>query len=145
VETYGDDEYYREKIRSSAATGNCTNSTCFWARPAETYKETGTKGGKAPWSDFWDAKAQFSKVKALPASTFHKAQGMSVDRALFTRCIHYADVELAQQLLYVGVTVVAMTFSMCNKRPPPLSNNSITLRASKRVLGVLLKRRTISG
>jgi hypothetical protein len=41
---------------------------------------------------------------------------------LFTP-IHYADVELAQQLLYVGVTVVAMTFSMCNKAAATAGNN----------------------
>lgn len=104
VETYGDDEYYREKIKIISSDEELYKFNLFLGKTAETYKNW-NKGGKAPWSDFWDAKSQFSKVKALPASTFHKAQGMSVDRAfIYTPCIHYADAELAQQLLYVGVT-----------------------------------------
>jgi hypothetical protein len=38
--------------------------------------------------------------RALPQSARHE-RGSCVH---YTRCIHYADVELAQQLLYVGVT-----------------------------------------
>jgi hypothetical protein len=95
VETYGDDEYYREKIKIISSDEELYKFNLFLGKTCETYKNW-NKGGKAPWSDFWDAKSQFSKVKALPASTFHKAQGMSVDRAfIYTPCIHYADVELA--------------------------------------------------
>jgi hypothetical protein len=72
VETYGDDEYYREKIRSSAATRNCTNSTCFWARPAETYKRNWKRVAKRRGATS-GMRSQFSKVKeTLPASTSTK-------------------------------------------------------------------------
>ena len=74
------------------------------AKAADTYKNW-NKGGKAPWKDFWAAKRRYHKVKALPCSTFHKAQGVSVDNCyVYTPCIHMADAELAQQLLYVGTT-----------------------------------------
>lgn len=105
VETYGDDEeYIREDIKVISSEEELYKFNLFLAKTAETYKFW-NKGGKAPWSEFWDAKRMFTKVKALPVSTFHKAQGMSVDTAfVYTPCIHYADSELAKQLLYVGTT-----------------------------------------
>lgn len=57
------------------------------------------------WKAWWDIKAKFHKVKALPCGTIHKSQGSTVDSVfLYTPCIHKADFELAQQLLYVGAT-----------------------------------------
>lgn len=103
VETYGDEEYARAKIKIISSDAERYKFQLFLGKAAETYKNWNK--GKAPWSEFWDAKGMFSKVKPLPASTFHKAQGVSVDRAfIYTPCIHIADAELAQQLLYVGVT-----------------------------------------
>lgn len=79
-----------------------TRFEMFLGKAAGVYK---SGQGKAYWADFWDAKAKFSKVKALPASTIHKAQGVSMDNTfLYTPCIHNSDAEMAQQLLYVGAT-----------------------------------------
>lgn len=105
IETYGDDEEYaRERIKVITSEEEHYKFQLFLGKAAYTYKNW-NRGGKAPWSEFWDAKGMFTNVKALPVSTFHKAQGISVDRAfLYTPCIHYADAELAQQLLYVGTT-----------------------------------------
>lgn len=105
IETFGDDdEYYREKIRVISSEEENYKLNAFLAKAADVYKNW-NKGGKAPWSEFWDTKRMFTKVKALPVSTFHKAQGISVDCSfLYTPCIHYADADLAQQLLYVGAT-----------------------------------------
>ncbi|WWS24586.1 hypothetical protein vBKpnAMK4_00393 [Klebsiella phage vB_Kpn_AM_K4] len=105
IETYGDDEEYaREKICVISSEEEMNKFQFFLAKTADTYKNW-NKGGKAPWSEFWDAKRKFHKVKALPASTFHKAQGISIDRSfIYTPCIHMADASLAQQLLYVGTT-----------------------------------------
>ncbi|WJZ27895.1 Dda-like helicase [Serratia phage 92A1] len=79
-----------------------TRFEMFLGKAAGEYK---SGNGKAYWADFWDAKNKFVKIKALPASTIHKAQGVSMDNTfLYTPCIHNADAEMAQQLLYVGAT-----------------------------------------
>lgn len=105
IETYGeDDDYARESINVISSQDEQNKFQFFLAKCADTYKNW-NKGGKAPWSEFWQAKRKFHKVKALPASTFHKAQGISVDNSfIYTPCIHMADAQLAQQLLYVGTT-----------------------------------------
>lgn len=62
---------------------------------------------KPDWDSFWTMKRMFLNVKALPACTIHKSQGISVDRVfLYTPCMctDNVDFELAMQLLYVGVT-----------------------------------------
>lgn len=74
----------------------------FLAKTAGAYKSGQVK---AYWKDFWAVRNKFSKVKALPARTIHKAQGCSVDNSyLYTPCMHVADTDLALQLLYVGAT-----------------------------------------
>lgn len=79
-----------------------TRFEMFLGKVAGVYK---SGQGKAYWADFWDAKNKFVKVKALPACTIHKSQGMSMDNTfLYTPCIHSSDAEMAQQLLYVGTT-----------------------------------------
>ncbi|ADI96262.1 Dda DNA helicase [Acinetobacter phage Ac42] len=71
-------------------------------KSAEQFKSGAVK---AAWADWWKLKRNFHKVKALPCSTIHKSQGTSVDNVfLYTPCIHKADSQLAQQLLYVGAT-----------------------------------------
>lgn len=60
---------------------------------------------KGQWAGWWRLKRTFLTVKALPCSTVHKSQGISVDNCfLYTPCIHKADIDLARQLLYVGTT-----------------------------------------
>lgn len=105
VETYDDDEdYHLETINVISDEQEQNKFQFFLAKAADTYRNW-QKGGKAPWKSFWAAKRMFHKVKPLPVSTFHKAQGLSVDTSfLYTPCIHVADAELAQQLLYVGTT-----------------------------------------
>lgn len=105
VESYSDDdEYCRDKLSIITSDEEHYKFQLFLGKAADTYKNW-NKGGKAPWKEFWEAKGSFNKVKPLPVSTFHKAQGLSVDRAfIYTPCIHYADAELARQLLYVGTT-----------------------------------------
>lgn len=68
--------------------------------------KNGNKTNKRPnWKGWWSLRNQFHKVKALPCGTIHKSQGTSVDNVfLYTPCIHSADADLAQQLLYVGAT-----------------------------------------
>jgi hypothetical protein len=56
VETYGDDRYYRERSRSSAATRNCTNSSLFLGKTCETYKNW-NKGWQSAVERHWDAKS----------------------------------------------------------------------------------------
>lgn len=71
-------------------------------KAADAYK-SGTV--KAEWRSFWALRRAFHKIKPLPCSTIHKSQGVSVDNVfLYTPCIHKADTQLAQQLLYVGTT-----------------------------------------
>lgn len=105
IETYGtDDDYNRETIRVIADDREQQKFQFFLAKAADTYKNW-NKGGKAPWKEFWAAKRKYHKVKPLACSTFHKAQGISSNNAfIYTPCIHMADAELAQQLLYVGTT-----------------------------------------
>lgn len=106
VETYGDDEEYaREQIRVISDEQEMNKFQFFLAKAADTYKNW-NKGGKAPWSEFWEAKRKFHKVKALPCSTFHKAQGISVDTSfIYTPCIHVSnDNKFKLELLYVGTT-----------------------------------------
>ena len=70
------------------------------------YEFKNSNTGKRPnWSGWWDLRKEFHKVKALPCGTIHKSQGTSVDNVfLYTPCIHSADADLAQQLLYVGIS-----------------------------------------
>ncbi|ANA49368.1 DNA helicase [Salmonella phage vB_SnwM_CGG4-1] len=105
VETYDDEEYAREKINVISDEQEMNKFQFFLAKTADTYKNW-NKGGKAPWSEFWDAKRKFHKVKALPCSTFHKAQGISVDSSfIYTPCIHVSsDNKFKLELLYVGAT-----------------------------------------
>jgi hypothetical protein len=106
IETYGDDEEYaREQINVISDEQEMNKFQFFLAKAADTYKNW-NKGGKAPWSEFWDAKRKFHKVKALPCSTFHKAQGISVDSSfIYTPCIHVSsDNKFKLELLYVGAT-----------------------------------------
>ena len=65
------------------------------------------KGGnqRSAWKSFWAAKKMFIETKSLGASTIHKSQGSTVKGVwLALHDIHYADEELKQQLVYVGVT-----------------------------------------
>lgn len=62
---------------------------------------------KPNWKSFWEVKRMFLNVKALPACTIHKSQGISVDNVfLYTACLcsDNVDAELSSQLLYVGAT-----------------------------------------
>lgn len=103
VETYDkEDEYFRERINVLASEEEMNKHQFFLAKVADAYKSGAVK---AHWADFWKAKRSFIKVKALPCSTIHKTQGISVDNCfLYTPCIHMADAELAKQLIYVGST-----------------------------------------
>jgi hypothetical protein len=47
---YGDDEYYRED-QDHSSDEELYKFSLFLGKPAKPIK-TGTKGGKAPWSDF---------------------------------------------------------------------------------------------
>lgn len=105
VETAEDDEdYYCERIHV-LAEDQIDKFNMFLAKVATTYKEMKASGQRPQWADFWKAKRSFVKVRALPCSTIHKSQGMSVDKSfIYTPCIHIADGQLAQQLAYVSVT-----------------------------------------
>lgn len=60
---------------------------------------------KAAWASFWDAKKTFTETKSLGACTIHKSQGSTVKGVwLGLHDISYADTDLQQQLVYVGVT-----------------------------------------
>lgn len=75
----------------------------FLSTTATEFKENRDK--RPNWKGWWEVKNRFTKVKYLPCGTIHKSQGSSVDSVfLYTPCIHKADYELSQQLLYVGVT-----------------------------------------
>lgn len=58
------------------------------------------------WKAFWTLKGKFHTVKHLPACTFHKSQGSSIDNAyVFASQIDNADhldAEQRRELLYVG-------------------------------------------
>lgn len=97
-----DDVYAKEQIRVFSEENEINKFNFFLAKVANGYKSGSVK---PYWKDFWKTKRSFTKVKALPASTIHKTQGISVDNCfMYTPCIHRADPELAQQLLYVGAT-----------------------------------------
>ncbi|AHY24977.1 Dda-like helicase [Pectobacterium bacteriophage PM2] len=105
VETAEDDEEYRVDVIKFLPADQVEKFNYFLAKTATTYREMKNAGKKAPWEDFWKAKRTFLKVRALPVSTIHKAQGVSVNRSfLYTPCIHIAEAQLAKQLAYVGVT-----------------------------------------
>lgn len=77
----------------------------YMSNVAGIFKEQKGSGKRPNWKGWWDLKNKFHKVKALPCGTIHKSQGSSVENTfLYTPCIHKADWELAQQLLYVGTT-----------------------------------------
>lgn len=77
----------------------------YLAKVAGEYKNS---TGKKYWQDFWELKNKFTKIKALPAQTFHKSQGSTYDNSfLYMACmssVEYFDPELAKQLKYVGLT-----------------------------------------
>lgn len=75
----------------------------FLGKVADIYKSGQVK---AHWKDFWAIKNMFHKIKALPASTIHKGQGCTINNSfMYTPCIlKYAETDLAQELMYVGVT-----------------------------------------
>lgn len=105
VETVEDDEEYHLSSLKIIDEDSITNYQMFLAKVATTYKEMRGGGKRVDWSDFWKAKDMFSKVRALPVSTIHKSQGMSVNSSfIYTPCIHIAEATLASQLAYVGIT-----------------------------------------
>lgn len=66
---------------------------------------TNSNTKRSAWKTFWAAKKMFIETKSLGASTIHKSQGSTVKGVwLALHDIHYADEELKQQLVYVGVT-----------------------------------------
>ncbi|UJJ22000.1 DNA helicase [Erwinia phage Virsaitis27] len=100
-----DDDYQRETIKVLADDNEKQKFDMFLAKVATTYRELKSAGRRPHWADFWDAKRTFLKVKALPCSTIHKSQGISVDNAfIYTPCITLADIDLAKQLAYVSST-----------------------------------------
>lgn len=100
-----DDEYQRENIKVLSDESEKQKFDMFLAKVATTYREIKASGRRPFWSDFWAAKRTFLKVKALPCSTIHKSQGISVDNTfIYTPCITLADVDLAKQLAYVSAT-----------------------------------------
>lgn len=77
----------------------------YMSNVADFFKNGNHNGKRPNWKGWWELKSKFQKVKALPVSTVHKSQGISVDNVfVYTPCIHKADAELAQQLLYVATT-----------------------------------------
>lgn len=82
------------------------NKFQFYLSSVASLFKSGNHPGKRPnWKGWWELRNNFHKVKALPCGTIHKSQGSSVDNVfLYTPCIHKADVDLAQQLLYVSAT-----------------------------------------
>lgn len=77
----------------------------FLGKAAGQFKEMKGQGLRPAWNKWWEIKNGFKKVKPLPCGTIHKSQGSTIDNAfLYTPCIHYADAQLASQLLYVGAT-----------------------------------------
>lgn len=104
VESYDDenDDYAKAWINVITDQHELDKFFMYQARTATAYKSGEVK---AYWKDFWKNKYEFIRVRSLPAQTIHKSQGSTIDNGfLFTGCIHSADAELAQQLLYVGVT-----------------------------------------
>lgn len=72
---------------------------------ALAYKD---RSHRPAWKDFWRLKSSFKSVKYLPACTFHKSQGSSVDNAyVFASQVDSADhltQEEKKELLYVGIS-----------------------------------------
>jgi len=105
LEVESDDEgedYCKVKLNVLVDPHEMNKHFIYQSNTAQLYK-SGTV--KAQWKDYWKNKSLFTKVKAFPAQTIHKSQGATFDRSfLMTGCIHKADVELAQELLYVGAT-----------------------------------------
>lgn len=105
VETVEEDEEYHLHSIKVIDNESVDKFHMFLAKVATEYKEMRYAGKKPKWADFWKAKRMFSKVRALPVSTIHKSQGMSVDTSfIYTPCIHIAEPTLASQLAYVGIT-----------------------------------------
>lgn len=71
---------------------------------AGTYKSI--RGNtKRYWRAFWGLKEQMIETKSLGASTVHKSQGTTVKGVcLYTQDMGYAEPEILQQLVYVGLT-----------------------------------------
>lgn len=82
---------------------NLYKTHSFLSKVADHYKSGQCRPA---WKDFWKIKNHFNKIKPLPVSTIHKSQGTTVTNSfLYTPCTYkYADYELMNQLLYVGVT-----------------------------------------
>lgn len=97
-----EDEYAKTWIDVIVSDHEINKFNYYQARTAQAYKSGEVK---AWWKDFWSNKNEFVKIKPLPAQTIHKSQGSTFDNGfMFTGCIHSADIDLAQQLLYVGTT-----------------------------------------
>ena len=57
------------------------------------------------WATFWAEKEKFIETKSLGASTIHKSQGTTVTGVfLALHDLHYAEPDIQQQLVYVGLT-----------------------------------------
>lgn len=105
VETIDEDEEYRVEVIKVLPQDQYQKLDMFLAKVATTYREMKAAGKRPPWDDFWKIKRTFLKVRALPVSTIHKGQGISVNNSfIYTPCIHMAEANLAKQLAYVGLT-----------------------------------------
>lgn len=105
VETIDEDDEYQIEVIKVLPQDQYTKFDMFLAKVATTYREMKAAGKRPPWDDFWKIKRTFLKVRALPVSTIHKGQGISVDNSfIYTPCIHMAEATLAKQLIYVGLT-----------------------------------------
>lgn len=105
VETIDPEDEYRIEVIKVLPPEQTDKFYMFLAKVATTYREMKAAGKRPPWDDFWKAKRMFLKVRALPVSTIHKSQGVSVDNSfLYTPCVHVAEATLAKQLVYVGTT-----------------------------------------
>ncbi len=105
VESIDEDEEYQVDRIKVLPEDQQPKFQAYLAKVADTYKQMKAAGKRPEWKDFWKARRTFLKVRALPVSTIHKAQGVSVDKAfIYTPCIHMAEASLASQLAYVGIT-----------------------------------------
>ncbi|UTY64256.1 AAA family ATPase [Enterobacter phage Entb_45] len=105
VETIDPDEEYKIEVIKVLPLDQYQKMDMFLAKVATTYREMKAAGKRPPWDDFWKIKRTFLKVRALPVSTIHKSQGISVNNSfIYTPCIHMAEANLAKQLAYVGLT-----------------------------------------
>lgn len=74
---------------------------------AGRYREMLANGKRVRWDRFWELKRQFQRARALPATTYHKSQGSTVDQVfLFTPDLNNPNLDGEQvgELLYVGTT-----------------------------------------